>query len=365
MLRRCLIGLSTTVVVALEPPELGRREVLGLPLSLVSAGPPSTVKGGQLYEVVGDSSAKLRPRTRSVASVPLARAVFLGEHHDSASDHLMQARFIRGLRTKECCVGFEAVQRRYQPVLDAYIQGDVELGQLRRELNWDKEWVWPFERYEPVFRAAKDVGASLLAMNVDADDFKKVEAGGLRSFPPADFTKYVGDPETFSRFAMTPAFGEYVRYVIEPSYDVHRRLGITDMPLANFLGGRLLWDATMAHSAATWCLEHPQGSFVGLIGSDHVKFGCGVPARFAMSLGVPRTDAIAVMLNPSPRDTSQNILQPDQDFVLQLRFTDSNTSGLDAAFQARQTSRPSQSVLTLADFLWYDDVVVPLASSSA
>ena len=71
----------------------------------------------------------------SVDALAQKRAVFLGEHHDAAADHLLQAEVIARVRRRvgaqPLAVGFEGVQKRFQPQLDAYAAGRLTEAQLR------------------------------------------------------------------------------------------------------------------------------------------------------------------------------------------------------------------------------------------
>ena len=149
----------------------------------------------------------------------------------------------------------------------------------------------------------------LIALNVDSEDQSKVEVGGLPALEKQTLRSYLPDSEGFAAFASTTAFKEYVAYIIKPSYAMHQRMGILrntvsgqtlaeDMSFRNFYSGRILWDEAMASASAEWCVQHPKGLMLGLVGSDHVKFGCGVPARCARQLGGGLTAVRSLMLNP-------------------------------------------------------------------
>ena len=228
---------------------------LPLELELLSQAEP--------YIVQPDSTKTLTPKVKPtspdalVRSLVGKRAIFLGEHHNSAADHLLQAALIRRLheRTggKEMAVGLEAVQRRFQPILDDYLAGRITEAELEEGVEWKKRWFWPFEAYVPVFRACRELGVSLLALNVDSEDLSKVEVGGLPALPPATLSRYISDRDGFASFASTTAFKEYVAYIIKPSYAMHQQMGILrttitgqsleqDMTFRNFFSGRILWD---------------------------------------------------------------------------------------------------------------------------
>jgi Haem-binding uptake, Tiki superfamily, ChaN len=130
-------------------------------------------------------------------------AVWLGEHHNSASDHVLQATMLQSIWTRRrrssssrppLALGLEQIQIQFQPVLDDYGAGQLTESELRRLVEWDKRWTWPFEVYEPIFRLAKNLGVSLIALNVNSEDLEYVERLGLPGLPPDRMRQYIGDP---------------------------------------------------------------------------------------------------------------------------------------------------------------------------
>jgi uncharacterized iron-regulated protein len=110
------------------------------------------------YAVIPDSTKSLAPKVKPLTSAAVVRdladrkrqAIFLGEHHNAAADHRLQAALIRELHGKRSrdpmAVGLEAVQSRFQPVLDDFIAGRIDEAELEASTEWKKRWFWPFER---------------------------------------------------------------------------------------------------------------------------------------------------------------------------------------------------------------------------
>ena len=104
---------------------------------------------------------------------------------------------------------------------------------------------------------------------------------------------------------------------------------------------------------------------LSLVGSDHVKFGCGASGRCAQQLGA---DAVrTVMLNPTCSDTSKRLMKPGYPLEsLQLQFADTMKGDLRSpfergdpfndplrAFQVGQVKKKTMNFLPLADVLWF------------
>jgi len=349
------------------------------------------------YGIKADSSPALNPTLKSVPSDRFVKdivatigskggAVWLGEHHNSANDHSFQADFIEKSfeqrrktfsgNAPPMAIGLEQVQVKYQPVLDDFIMGKISEETMRKEVEWEKRWSWPFEAYRPVFSKAKELGIQLVALNVNYEDLVEVEKAGLPGLAPDRLKAYIKDPRGFAEFAGPLSFKTYVDYVISPSYDMHQAMGIlnysvsgekleNEMSFRNFFSGRVLWDEAMASAAETWTSANPGGLLVGLVGADHVKFSKGIPGRYARMVKAER-DNITVMLNPTLIDTRRagsvsNVMNSDSSQIpnsitLQLRYV---KDGIDPS----QIRAPESTggVLPLADYIVVSNYVQNIA----
>ena len=190
--------------------------------SLLTSSPSAVLEAGSAFAVVPDS-LRLRPHVSDLQTsdalgrlcAPGVSAIFLGEHHNAMQDHALQTALLTEIRRRqpgrEIAVGLEAVQRRFQPVLDAYsgtscgqrtmhdctscpshaiqclcatphapppsgahVAREISLEELKDATDWERRWTWSFEGYAPVFEAARVTGARLLALNVDSEDLALV-----------------------------------------------------------------------------------------------------------------------------------------------------------------------------------------------
>ena len=348
------------------------------------------------YQVIPDQGPNLNPTLQSLNPADLFRqvssqggALWLGEHHNSAKDHAMQAQILTSIhearqnhpgKTKldaPVAIGLEQVEVQFQPVLDDYSAGKLTSSQLRQGVEWDKRWTWPFELYEPVFEKARAYGMPLIALNVNTEDLAFVEADGLPGLPRDRMRAYIADTTGFARFASTRAFSTYIDYVVLPSYEMHAALGLLrysrngqplqqEMSFRNFLSGRILWDEAMASRAAAWTRANPGGLLVGLVGADHVKFRNGIPGRYARikateqqqsdQESVVNTGCTSILLNPTLIDSrpsgtvgmeGADSSHPDT-ITLQLRYLKDD---IDRNSPDRSLASSTGGVLPLADYL--------------
>jgi uncharacterized iron-regulated protein len=100
-----------------------------------------------------------------------ARFVLLGEIHDNADHHRLQARLIARLAAgpRPPAVVFEMLDRKHQEAIDAFLAGGMrDPDALAVRVGW-AESGWPdFALYRPVFAAALDAGLPILAAGLRA-----------------------------------------------------------------------------------------------------------------------------------------------------------------------------------------------------
>ena len=387
-----------------------RRDVLGSALSaaagsgvIVSSSLPSlvpvanadndTVTTVSSYRINPDASSKLDPTLTPIDPNKLTQilsrtsdnrggAVWLGEHHNSVKDHKLQAQFIQniynhrkqqkqfGRNTNKMAVGLEMIQVQFQSVLDAYISKQISDEELKEQVQWEKRWSWSFEGYLPIFQTCRQLNIPLIALNVDSEDLGLVEANGLPGLPRDKLQKYVPDPNGFAQFARNRYYKTYVDYVISPSYDLHKEMGILrttitgqqleeDMSFARFFSGRILWDESMASNAYKWVVNNPGGLICCLVGADHVKFTGGITGRFQRLAKEQQLDCTSLILNPTLIDTrpsgSVSMLSNaaasasgPNDLTLQLRYL---KEGVVAGSEESRLPESTGGVLALADYL--------------
>ena len=410
-----LLGGATAMSI-----QSGRREMIGLTLTVggrvvVAASSAAAIGGWSsstdavafasddaalqsspftAYKIISDSSSNLTPNLQQVTPTDLNRilamagrggTVWLGEHHNSAIDHQLQANFVRNIHSlrqgaksqrgkSNMSVGLEMVQIQFQPVLDAYINKVISASEMKSQVQWDKRWSWSFDNYLPIFETCREVSIPLIALNVDSEDLGLVELGGFPNLPREKLQKYISDPVGFAQFASMEYYKTYVDYVISPSYDMHKEMGILrttitgqqlqeDMSFARFVSGRILWDEGMASNAYEWTKDNVGGLMIGLVGADHVKFNAGIPGRYQRM--VSRDDekkvvnCISVRLNPSLIDTRPSgsvsmVSNTDasvsgvDNLTLQLRYP---KRGVDPESLEGRESSTTGGVLLLADYI--------------
>jgi hypothetical protein len=50
-------------------------------------------------------------------------------------------------------IGLEQIQVQFQPILDAYVMGDISEEEMLQGVQWEKRWTWSYENYRPIFQS--------------------------------------------------------------------------------------------------------------------------------------------------------------------------------------------------------------------
>lgn len=231
-----------------------------------------------------------------IESLAPSRVVFVGETHTRYDHHLNQLAIIEALHRRDpnLAIGMEYFQRPFQAHLDDYIGGRIDEPTLLKRTEYYDRWRFDYRLYRPILRYAREHGIPVIALNMEQEITRKVGAGGIDSLSEAERARLPAeidrDGEAYAQrlrqiFAMHP----------EPSNG-------KDRDFENFLSVQLLWDETMAETAARFLTENPEHRLVVLAGSGHVAYRDAIPDRLARRLPVPA--AIVVQVEGGQIDVS-------------------------------------------------------------
>ncbi|NJN59721.1 MAG: ChaN family lipoprotein, partial [Leptolyngbyaceae cyanobacterium SL_5_9] len=117
-----------------------------------------------------------------------ADVVYLGETHDSLTDHQAQLQIIQALhgQNPRMAIALEMFQRPYQSVLDRYLAGEISAVELRQQSEFDQRWGFSWAYYEPILEFAKDNGLPVIALNTPTEITRRVADKGLGGLLESD-----------------------------------------------------------------------------------------------------------------------------------------------------------------------------------
>jgi len=128
-----------------------------------------------------------------VARIGQARYVLLGEKHDNADHHALQARLLRALISagRRPAVAFEMLTPSQAGPLARHLAARPrDAAGIAEAVEW-KESGWPaWSMYEPIAQAALEAGLPIVAANLDAERGRAVGRGGIGAIDTALVSRY-------------------------------------------------------------------------------------------------------------------------------------------------------------------------------
>ncbi len=218
----------------------------------------------------------LRPEKKEMladifAELQQNRVIFVGEQHDRLAHHLNQLQVIQALHAagEKIGVGMEMFQTPTQPVIDAYLAGEIDERTFLVRSEYYDRWRYDYHLYKPILDFLKANRIPLVALNVSGDISRQTGRKGLDSLS-SEQRRQVPARLDFSD-------GIY-RKDLRQVYDQHgSEAGLDEFNY--FYQAQTLWDEAMASAAARWLADNPQKKLVVLAGNGHLRYKYGIPQR--------------------------------------------------------------------------------------
>jgi uncharacterized iron-regulated protein len=238
-----------------------------------------------------------------------------GEEHDNPHDHWTQLYVVQELAERatssgrELGLGLEMFQKRFQPALTDYAAEVLTATELLEKSQYHERWGYPFAFYRPQIDHAVQRGAGLLALNADRDLARAVAKEGLDALPEREARALgeldVDDATHRARF--------------EELMKDHPDTGAS---LDNMYAAQVLWDETMASTAAKWLADrYPARQLVVLAGSAHCHESA-IPSRVERRLQGAKVVSVKPIVRSAPigedisADTQQRLEGYDYGFLM-------------------------------------------------
>lgn len=206
------------------------------------------------------------------------RVVLLGETHDVAEIHRWQLHVAVALHTlrPNLAIGFEMFPLRCQPVLDAWVAGEMDTETFIARSEWFDVWGFDPALYLPLFHFCRQQNLKMLALNCHRPLVTRVGQLGWEAIPVEE-----RDGVTPSAPA-TDAYRAYLASLMSGS----GRQSPVRFDSDRFVRAQQTWDRAFACRIADHlATQGPDAVVVGIIGRGHLEYGHGTPYQLA-DLGV-------------------------------------------------------------------------------
>jgi uncharacterized iron-regulated protein len=293
--------------------------------------------------------------------VGAASAVCVGEEHPNPHHHWVQLKVVGELATRNAAahklgLAMEMFQRPFQGVLDDYAGKKIDEATLRSRAGWEDRWGYDFALYRPVINRMVAAGGGLVAANAAKELVKKITHGGLEALSPAERAQVpelklddathrawfdaimsdmgggpahtsakAGDKQEAPAEAAKPddAKPDDAKKV-EPKQEAEAKAPPVEahdaappMPSADRVYMiQVLWDETMADSAARWLKATPTGQVVVIAGSGHCH-DSAIVARLKRR-GVADAVSVRTVIDLDDGAVADALSKPMNDFLFVL-----------------------------------------------
>jgi len=235
--------------------------------------------------------------------------IFVGERHDQAEHHLIQAQILQALMA--CCgpvdLAMECFRAPQQDTLDRYLAGEMTEAAFLKAADWNRSWGFPYHLYRPLLTLAREHGSRVLAINVSRELVGKVAKVGLAGLTPDERARL---PRKID--LTNDAHRDYVR----EAYLLHSRQGIPNFQY--FYEAQCVYEEVMADTLSTYFEEagRHHRKLVAFAGNGHLEFRFGIPNRV-----LERTPVSAVTILPYALNETTTIPSEIADFVWLTPFS--------------------------------------------
>jgi uncharacterized iron-regulated protein len=217
-----------------------------------------------------------------LARAATAQVILLGESHDNADHHRWELQTLAALAAlrPKLVLGFEMFPRRVQGALDRWVAGELSEEEFLKASDWSRVWGYETAFYLPLFHFARLNRIPMVALNVERDFVREVGSKGLAAVPP-EKREGVSTPAAAGEAYLEHLFMSYTQHPEKKEPKPSR----ADPEFLHFVDAQLVWDRAMAQALADAAARVPDALVVGVMGSQHIAHGDGVPHQL-QDLGI-------------------------------------------------------------------------------
>jgi len=226
-----------------------------------------------------------------------ADVILIGEWHTHAGVHRFQTDMLKQLTSydRSLALSMEQFTRDKQPVVDAYLRGEIGEQYLMKQAN-----AWPnYESdYRPLVEFAKQKNLPVIAANAPKSIIQCISRQGI------DYINKLDDEQRmFIAQTINTSHSPYKEKFMASMH--HGKPEQTEKQFAS----QVTWDETMAESIVSYLDDNPRAQVVHVAGKFHTEQGLGMAASI-----LSRNPSLKVVVI-SPTD---NVLSDNTDYQLEV-----------------------------------------------
>ena len=249
------------------------------------------------------------------------RAVCVGEEHRNPHHHWFQLQVVQHLARvwPHGALGMEMFQRPFQGVLDDYATHRIDATALLSRSGWEDRWGFDFGMYRPIMAAAIDAHQPVLALNAAKELTKKVAHKGIEGLASDERAQL---PQLELHDAAHRAWFDALMEDMGGA-SAHGQKSEEgepdDKPTAERVYSvQVIWDETMADTAAKWLASHADGRLVILAGTGHCH-DSAIVGRLKRR-GVKEVVSLRTVIDDGEGGLAEALAKPINDYLVVLQM---------------------------------------------
>lgn len=287
--------------------EPGQREVAGQ-IEQINQGYFYNPRNERIYDTTKKSFIPAHPEVYLAKELGLKNVIVVGEIHSNRCHHHAEFEIVRAM-AEDCkkkdregiAIGLECFYRQHQTALDNFIFSHRNMGQLKKETNWQNTWGYDLNYYAKIFNYAAKNQIRLVGLNVPYQVVQMVGINGFEKLPPS--LKRLLPKLDLNNVSHRQQFVS----LMGASGDIHQ---MNSAAMQNMYEAQTLWDEYMAESAANYARRNPNQILLVIAGAGHVLGRTGIPNRIKGRLGKDPFVILPQQVGWSVVSGLPNIMQP-------------------------------------------------------
>lgn len=222
----------------------------------------------------------------------------IGEAHDNYQCHTFQRDFIEALYKKhpKLVIGFEFFWREDNPVLQLWLNGQIDEQELLNKTGWYERGAINFGYTRLVMDIIKNNKIEIIGLNVSRAILRTISRKGFAQLTEDERALFptLNIPNPEHEYFIKYIFGVFAVQV--------------PMWFKNVYSAQVGWDVVMAESMRHTLAKKEMAGFKGVIiaGSNHVAYKLGIPFRYLQANPKVKITTIVPVLLPAEKQKDDN-----------------------------------------------------------
>jgi uncharacterized iron-regulated protein len=242
---------------------------------------------------LGGATSSIKSFEQIITELADKQVIYIGETHDSFSDHLLQLRILQALQKKgvDLAIGMEMFPASSQKALDEYLLEETEMDEeefLRASRYFDV-WRYDWRLFRPIFNFCRQFNIPVYGININREIVSTVFAKGSTDTLSDEQLQTIAKERDLAIDGYVERLRTVHTFHAEAPHGKGKGKGI-----AGFIQSQAIWDESMAANIAEILDSNPEKTVVVIAGSQHTRKDSGIPPRLLRRMNVSQASVLNI-----------------------------------------------------------------------